>query len=187
MAKAHNADYAEKLLDRLIELDYQTVEAYYDMGSIISSMQHGKLYELLEYASMTELIEENLTYTPSTAFKYGSMFRHFRRLHYLKHEAVGLLKTFGLTHMCDVLPKMNDKIGQRAIKNRIDAIDDHQINFTLNSEELDKAHKALKKMGAMQADGNGRWLNSSEAFMHMVNNINAMNIDEEVKKLRVVK
>ena len=179
--------YAEKLLDRLVELDYQTVEAYYDMGSIISSMQHGKLYELLEYNSMTELVESELTYTASTAFKYASMYRHFRRLHYLKHEAVNLLKKFGLTHMCDVLPKMNDKIGQRAIKNRIDAIDDHQINFTLNSEELDKAHKALKKMGAMQADGNGRWLNSSEAFMHMVNNINAMDIEKEVAKLRVVK
>ena len=178
--------YAEKLLDRLIELDYQTVEAYYDMGSIISSMQHGKLYEILEYNSMTELVEEELTYTPSTAFKYGQMYRHFRRLKYLKHEAVDLLKKFGLTHMCDVLPKMNDKIGQRAIKKRIDAIDDHQINFTLTSAELDKAHAALKKMGAMKADG-GRWLNSSEAFMHMVNNINAMDIEKEAAKLRVVK
>lgn len=178
--------YAEKLLDRLIELDYQTVEAYYDMGSIISSMQHGKLYEILEYGSMTELVEEELTYTPSTAFKYGQMYRHFRRLKYLKHEAVDLLKKFGLTHMCDVLPKMNDKIGQRAIKKRIDAIDDHQINFTLTSAELDKAHAALKKMGAMKADG-GRWLNSSEAFMHMVNNINAMDIEKEAAKLRVVK
>lgn len=181
-----NIEYAEKLLDRLIELDYQTVEAYYDMGSIISSMQHGKLYELLEYKSMSELIEENLTYTPSTAFKYASMFRHFRRLHYLKHEALDLLKSFGLTRMCSVLPKMNDKIGIRAIKNRIDALDDHQINFTLNSDELTKAHEALKKMGAIQADG-GRWYNSSEAFMHMVNNINTMNIDAEVRKLRVVK
>ena len=178
--------YAEKLLDRLIELDYQTVEAYYDMGSIISSMQHGKLYEILEYNSMTELVEEELTYTPSTAFKYGQMYRHFRRLKYLKHEAVDLLKKFGLTHMCDVLPKMNDKIGQRAIKKRIDAIDDHQINFPLTSAELDKAHAALKKMGAMKADG-GRWLNSSEAFMHMVNNINAMDIEKEAAKLRVVK
>lgn len=182
-----NVEYAEKLLDRLIELDFQTVEAYYDMGSIISSMQHGKLYELLEYTSMTELVEENLTYTPSTAFKYGSMFRHFRRLHYLKHESVELLKKFGLTHMCEILPKINTKIGVRAIKNRIDAIDDHQINFTLTGEQLNKAHQALKKMGAMQADNDGRWLNSSEAFMHMVNNINAMDIEKEATKLRAVK
>jgi hypothetical protein len=176
-----NKAYAAKLLDRLRELDYQTVEAYYDMGSIISSMQHGKLYAIIGYQSMTEL-----TYTPSTAFKYGQMYRHFRRLKYLKHEAVELLKKFGLTHMCDVLPSMTDKIGQRAIKNRIDAIDDHQINFTLSSEELNKTHDALKKMGAMQSD-EGRWLNSSEAFMHMVNNINSMDIEKEATKLRVVK
>ena len=159
--------YAAKLLDRLIELDYQTVEAYYDMGSIISSMQHGKLYEILDYTSMTHLVDEELTYTPSTAFKYGQMFRHFKRLHYTKAEAVELLKNFGLTHMADVLPAMTDKIGTRAIKRRIDNLDQHQINFTLSGAQLDKAHKALIKHGAIQSE-EGRWLNSSEAFMEMV-------------------
>lgn len=172
MAANDQSKYAAQLLDKLIELDYQTVEAYYDMGSIISSMQHGKLYEQLDYNSMTELVEHELTYTPSTAFKYANMYRHFRRLHYLKHEAVELLKKFGLTHMCDVLPKMNDKIGVRAIKKRIDAIDEHQINFTLNNDQLAKAHRALRQMGAEQSDGSGRWLNSSEAFMQMVELIN---------------
>jgi hypothetical protein len=175
---------AATLLDRLIELDYQTVEAYYDMGSIISSMQHGKLYEILDYNSMTELVECELTYTPSTAFKYAGMYRHFRRLHYVKHEAVELLKEFGLTHMCDILPKMKDKIGVRAIKKRIDAIDEHQINFTLNSEQLQKTHLALKQMGAIKADG-GRWLNSSEAFMQMVELIN--HAPHATRRLTVVK
>jgi len=164
---ANNKAYAKKLLDRLVELDYQTVEAYYDMGSIISSMQHGKLYQLLEYKSMTELVVNELTYTPSTAFKYGQMYRQFRRLHYVKDESVELLKKFGLTHMSEVLPHMKDKIGIRAIKKRIDAIDDHQINFTLSGIELEKAHEALMKHGAERSD-NGRWLNSSEAFMSMV-------------------
>jgi hypothetical protein len=66
---------------------------------------------------------------------------------------------------------MNDKIGVRAIKKRIDAIDEHQINFTLNNAQLEQAHTALKQMGAQQAD-TGRWLNSSEAFMQMVELIN---------------
>ena len=179
-----NKKHATQLLDKLVELDYQTVEAYYDMGSIISSMQHGRLYEYLEYNSMTELVENELTYTPSTAFKYASMYRHFRRLHYLKHEAVELLKKFGLTHMCDILPKMNDKIGQRAIKKRIDAIDEHQINFTLTSEQLQKTHLALKQMGAEKAD-TGRWLNSSEAFMQMVELINKA--PHATRRLTVVK
>jgi hypothetical protein len=183
---ANNEKYAAQLLDKLIELDYQTVEAYYDMGSIISSMQHGKLYEHLEYTSMTELVENELTYTPSTAFKYANMYRHFRRLHYLKHEAVELLKKFGLTHMCDVLPKMNDKIGVRAIKKRIDAIDEHQINFTLNNAQLEQAHTALKQMGAQQAD-TGRWLNSSEAFMQMVELINKEYKSKPKLTLQIVK
>lgn len=167
MAKTADRNYVNKLLDRLIELDYQTVEAYYDMGSIISSIQHGGLYKVIGYNSMVELIEAELTYTPSTGFKYAKMYRHFRRLHYLKHEAIDLLKKFGLTHMCTILPNINGKISQRAIKKRIDEIDEHQINFSLTSEELEKAHKALKNHGAVMSD-EGRWINSSEAFMEMV-------------------
>ena len=162
---------ASALLDRLVELDFQTVEAYYDMGSIISSMQHGKLYEVLEYTSMGHLIEEELTYTPSTGGKYAAMFRHFRRLHYLKPEAIVLLKKFGLTHMCDILPSMTDKLGQRAIKNRLAKIDQYQINFTLDDAELSEAQRALTKMGATKSD-TGRYLNSSEAFMDMVREVN---------------
>jgi hypothetical protein len=177
--------YAKKLLDRLVELDYQTVEAYYDMGSIISSMQHGNLYELLDYNSMGELVEGELTYTPSTAGKYGAMYRHFRRLHYLKHEAIALLKMFGLTHMCDILPNVTDKLGSRAIKNRIDAIDEHQINFTLTGKQLKDCHKALASLGAEQSDA-GRYKNSSEAFMAMVDQANA-NAKDFQPPLKVVK
>ena len=161
---------AQAMLDRLIELDYQTVEAYYDMGSLISSMQHGKLHDVLNYNSMHELIEEELTFSPATGSKYAGMYRSFRRLHYLKPEALKLLKKFGLTHMCDVLPGIKDKIGSRAIKNRIDAIDQHQINFTLTGKQLDKCHKALEVLGAEMSDA-GRYKNSSEAFMLMVNQV----------------
>ena len=163
--------YASKLLGRLRELDYQTVEAYYDMGAIISSMQHGSLYLLLDYESMGELVEEELTYTKSTAFKYAKMYRRFRELKYLKHEAIELLSKFGLTHMCDILPGITNKIGQRAIKTRIDAIDEYQINFTLNSKQLADTHRALKALGAEQSD-EGRWYNSSEAFLAMVEQVN---------------
>ena len=163
--------YAGKLLDRLRELDYQTVEAYYDMGSIISSMQHGKLYEMLGYGSMGELINEELTYTPSTGGKYAGMYRHFRRLHYLKHEALVLLKEFGLTRMCEVLPTMKSKLGHRAIKNRVEAIDEHQINFSLTQAQLDDAHRALILLGATKSP-EGRWHNSSEAFLAMVEQVN---------------
>lgn len=163
--------YATKLLDRLSELDYQTVEAYYDMGSIISSMQHGKLYELLDYNSMHELIENELTYTPSTGYRYATMYRDFRRLHYLKHEAVTLLKKFGLTHMCNVIRPLNTKIGSRAIKNRIAALEEHQINFQLTTAQLAATDKALLTLGAEKSDC-GRWKNSSEAFMAMVEQVN---------------
>lgn len=174
---------AEAMLDRLIELDYQTVEAYYDMGSIISSMQHGKIWEILEYNSMTHLVEEELTFTPTTAFKYATMYRHFRRLHYLKHEAIDLLKRFGLTHMCDVLPKMKDKIGVRAIKKRIDAIDELQINFTLHGDEVDELRQALRTMGARPSENGRCWVDSSIALLRMAREINK----NQKPKLQAVK
>jgi hypothetical protein len=159
--------FARKMLDRLIELDYQTVEAYYEMGSIISSMVHGRLFEVIGYPSMASLIEEELTFSPTTGLKYSKMYRRFRQLKYSKAEAIELLREFGLTHMSAVLPDMKDKIGSRAIRNRIEALDDHQINFTLNGHDLRKVNAALKKMGGEQFD-EGRWKNSSEAFMRMV-------------------
>ena len=166
-----NRAYATKLLDRLRELDYQTVEAYYDMGSIISSIQHGKLHKILGYNTMTEMIDEELTYTPSTGLKYAKMYRRFRELKYLKHEAIELLSKFGLTHMCDVLPGFTNKIGQRAIKTRIDAIDEHQINFTVTGKQLEETRRALIALGAKQSE-DGRWHNSSEAFLGMVEQVN---------------
>ena len=168
MPNRKEQEHANALLDRLIEIDFQTVEAYYDMGSIISSMQHGKLHKVIGYNSMTELVEEELTYSPASAFKYATMYRHFRRLHYMKHEAIDLLKKFGLTHLSAILPTVNTKIGARAIKARIDNLDQHQLNFTLTKAELDKAHTALKKFGLIRQGNDGRWLHSSDAFMEMV-------------------
>ena len=165
--------YATKMLRQLKELDYQTVEAYYDMGSIISSMQHGKLYEVLDYESMSELINEELTFSSGTGHNYAHMYRGFRRLHYTKVESIDLLKEFGLTHMRKVLGDIKTKIGKRAIKTRIDAIDERQINFTVNGKELKKVHKALFKLGAEQNASNHRFQNSSPAFMAMVDQINA--------------
>lgn len=163
--------YAAKLLDTLRELDYQTVSAYYDMGNIIASIRHGKLYDALGYDTLPELVEEELSFSYASASTYAAMFNHFKRLHYNKHESVGILKDFGLTHMCQILPSMKDKLGVRAIKNRIEALDQNQINFTLTNAELDECHRALKRMGATMTDA-GRYLNSSSALMHMIRAVN---------------
>ena len=71
--------------------------------------------------------------------------------------------------MVKVLPKMDQKIGERAVKARIEKLDDHQINFTLNGEQLKQANAALEKMGAKRQTH--RWMNSSEAFMAMVEKV----------------
>ena len=163
--------YANTLLDKLIVLDDQTTGAYYDMGQILSAIQHGKLFDVLGYNSMHEMVVEELSFTPSTAHRYANTFRHLRRLHYNKAESLSLLKKCGYSHLSDVLPNMKDKIGYRAIRKRIRALNQNQINFTVTDKELTETHRALAKMGAVQSD-HGRFLNSSQAFMDMVKEVN---------------
>ena len=163
--------YANTLLDKLIVLDDQTTGAYYEMGQILSAIQQNRLFDVLGYDSMTHLVEEELSFTPSTAFRYGALFRNFRRLHYNKAESLKLLKKFGMTHLSDVLLSMKDKLGERAIRTRIKNLDQNQINFTVTDNQLSQCHQALTKMGAVRAEG-GRYLNSSQAFMDMVKEVN---------------
>ena len=163
--------YANTLLDKLIVLDDQTTGAYYEMGQIISAINHSKLYDILGYDSISHLVEEELSFTPSTAHRYASMYRNLRRLHYNKTESLALLKKCGFTHLSDVLPNMKSKMGERAIKKRINELNQNQINFTVTDKELSETHQALIKMGALRTDA-GRYMNSSQAFMDMIHEIN---------------
>jgi hypothetical protein len=163
--------YVASLLDKLIELDVTTVGAYYEMGRILHSFKQGDLHADIGYESFGHMVEEELSYSTATAHSYSALYRHFQRLHYNKAEALDLLRKFGKTHLSEVLPSLNSKIGARAIKARIDNLGHNQINFTLDNEELAEAQRALLKMGAMKSD-NGRYLNSSEAFMDMVREVN---------------
>lgn len=163
--------YVNTLLDKLIVLDDQTTGAYYEMGQILAAISHNNLFDLLGYSSMAHLVEEELSFTSTTGHRYANMFRHFRRLHYNKAESLSLLKKCGFTHLCDVLPGITSKIGERAIAARIKNLNINQINFTVTDDELAKCHQALAKMGAMRSD-RGRFINSSQAFMDMVAEVN---------------
>lgn len=162
---------AQHLLDQLIELDMQTTHAYYEMGRILHALYESRMHEVLGYTSFTHLVEEELSYSQSTAQRYRHIYSQFKRLHYTKTEALKLMQTFGMTHMADVLPGIRNKISPRAIKQHIYELDFHQINFQLTTEELAASQRALIKMGAVVTD-QGRFLNSSQAYMVMVREIN---------------
>lgn len=164
--------YAKKLLDTLIELDKRTQAAYYEMGRILYSLKQGKLYDVLGYESMSHLIEEELSFTISTAFSYSKLYSEFARLNYHKLEAVNMLEQFGMRHMTQVLPKLKTKIGVRAMKNRIEELDEKQLTIWMHSKEYNEVAKALESVGGMR-DKAGRWKNSSEAILEMARVVNA--------------
>ncbi len=163
--------YAESLLDNLIDLDHQTTGAFYEMGQILSAIRQHQLYKILGYTSFTSLIDEELSFTASTATRYASLYTNLRRLHYNKVESLKLLQKVGFTHLSAVLPNMTTKIGRRAINKRVNAIDAHQINFTVTEAELVQLQKALTRMGATVTK-TGWVTGSSQALMGMVGIVN---------------
>ena len=155
------------MLDKLIELDATSNKAYYEMGQILYAFSTQKLYEIAGYDMFSEMIEEELSFTVSTAHHYSRFYGETKRLHYTKAESLKLLKEHGLTKLSKVLVQSKDKIGTRAIKKRINSFDEYQISFTLTEEELNETHEALLVMGAKQTS-EGRYQHSSDAFMRMV-------------------
>ena len=161
-------EYARRMLDQLRDLDATVHGAYWEMGRILSALAHGKLYDLLGYESMGNLIEEELSFSSSQGFRYLHTYRHFQRLGYSKTEALDLINEFSFTHMAHYLPKAKDKVGKRAIKNAITKMlnESRQINFALNEKDLSLLIEALRVFGAEPREG--RLMHSSNALMEMV-------------------
>jgi hypothetical protein len=161
-------EYAKRLLDRLIELDRLTVGHYFEMGQIIGALEHGKLWETLGYNSIRHLIEEELSFSSGTGNRYMHCYRNSRRLGYTKTETLALLEEYGITRTNDYLAQAKQKEGVRTIAKRMDELKKRQqINFTLTNEQHAKALRVMSKLG-IERGPSGRFVNSSETFMKMV-------------------
>jgi hypothetical protein len=158
--------YATNLLDRLISLDEQVTGAFFEMGQILSAIEHSKIWDILGYESFAHLVEEEMSFTSGTAGKYYHTYRHFKRLGYNKSEALGLIKTFSFTRVAEYLSQAQTKVGTRAVGNAIKKIleNKRQINFTVNKEQYEVINRVLRQHGAKQSEG-GRWEHSTEAFV----------------------
>ena len=168
--------FVTDLLNRLKILDVKTTEAYYAMGQILHAIIQGRLFEIINYASFKAMADEELSFTDTTARKYANTYASFQRLKYSKVQALKLLRKFGYTHLSQVLPAMTISVGDRAVGNRIaNFLEEHQqINFTVTRAEHEECITALKRLGATEASsGKGRLLDSSQALMSMVRNVNA--------------
>ena len=161
-------EYAAKMLDQLRDLDATVHGAYWEMGRILSSLAHGKLYDLLGYESMGHLIEEELSFSASQGYRYLHTYRRFLQLGYSKTEALSLINEFSFSHMSRYLPTANQKVGKRAIGNAIarQIEEAKQINFQLNSRDLALLKRVLISLGAEDRDG--RLMHSSDALIALV-------------------
>jgi hypothetical protein len=161
-----NRKYAAMMLDKLVELDKQTMSAYYEMGRILAVFKNDKLFDVLGYQTWSEMVEEELSYTATSASHYVKVYQDFRRLKYNKNEAIQLINEFGYTNMRKVLPTLKQKIGKRALKNRVDTWPEHQLNFTLDDQEYEETLNVMDMYGAVHSTH--RIENSTEVFMSIV-------------------
>ena len=161
--------YASQLLDRLIELDGIASGAHYEIGRILSAIQHSKLWQTLGYESMSHLIDEELTFSSATGFTYLRCYRKLKTLQYTESESLDLLTEFGISRLSDWLSTAKQKVGKRAIANAIKAWrkEHQQINFTLSATDAGRLDEMLEKFGASKSD-NGRWQGSTDAFVDIL-------------------
>ena len=165
-----NKQYAEQLLDTLKELDRITHESYYEIGRLLYSFKNEDLYELLDYESFKKMVEEELSFSYSVACKYANLYGQFRRLKYNRTEAIDVMEKFGARNLAKVLSKTNDKLGARALRNRIEALDEYQMSFWMRGPEYDEVVKALEFCG-VEYTPSGYFANSSEALVAMARHV----------------
>ena len=164
---AKDRQYAAMMLDKLIQLDKSTQAAYYEMGRILQAFSRDQLYEILGYKSFRAMVDEELSFSYTTAQKYRITYQRFRELKYNKNEAIQLINDFGYTPMSKILPGMKDKLGKRAIRHRIEDIGEHNLNFLLHEAEYEEALTVFEEFGAVFSDL-GRMNNAAETFMEVV-------------------
>jgi hypothetical protein len=164
---AKDRKYATTMLDKLVQLDKETQTAYYEMGRILHSIRQDKLYDILGYESFAQLVKEELSYSLTTAIKYAATYQRFRGLKYNKNEAIQLINEFGFTHMAKILPTMKNKLSKRAVKKRVDDLDEFQLNFSLKGDDYTTVLGVFESHGLMYSD-NGRMMNSSEVFLDII-------------------
>lgn len=159
---------ANDLLTRLVELDRQTHGAYYDMGQLLQSFKANRLWELLGYESFPAMVEEELSFSTQTAYRYASTYRHLQRLRYSKAESLALLGEFGFTRVSEYVIHAKDKVDRETVARRMQKyVRARVINFMLDPDDYERAVKALLAEGAEFTEG-GNLKNSSSAFMRLV-------------------
>jgi hypothetical protein len=163
MKTGNTREYANKLLDQLIQFDKEVQYAQYEMGRILSAIEHGKLYDVLGYGSMSAMIEEELSISPNTASSYKTTYQHLKRLHYTQAEAKKLIDIHTFTMLARVLPHAPNKLSSRAIKQKINDLDSVTVAFSLTHAEREYLHEWLIEYGATEK--RGRMENTSGALM----------------------
>jgi len=155
-AKTH----ATKILNELKALDKSMAAMFYDMGRLLYALSD--LTDVLGYTSISALIEAELIVKPATGMKYLRTYRHFKRLHYSRKDALALIEDISFTHVAEQIPWMKQRGNSDVVQKRIDAEDKCFLTFQLSHAQRRKARKVLATYGAPR---------DSENFIRLINKL----------------
>lgn len=170
-------EYAKQLLDKLKAIDVQTNRAMYEMGQILSAIDHGKLWKELGYTSTKNLIEEELSFSYSTGNRYLNTYRHLKRLRYKKEEAIKLIHDYSYSAIAQIIAKQKQKPGKRTLVKAVKQYrqNSQAISFILCKADRERLYILLEAFGAERKNRN--WVHVSEALMAIVNEFELTDVE----------
>jgi len=162
-------EHAAQLLDRLVELDQVVNGHCYEMGQILSAIEHGRLWQVLGYQSFAHLVDEELTFSAQTGYNYMHLYRGLRRLKYSKLESLSLIRRFGMWRMLQYLRVAKSKETLKKISTTIQQIRENTrtVAFSLSKDDYAEVMSLLHQLG-LEHGPSGRAMNLSETFLQLV-------------------
>ena len=165
MIQKTSKQQAQALLDQLKELDRLVHRAYYEMGRLLFVLRDHKLWEVLGYASWSNMVEEELSCSVSTAVIYSDTYKHLKRLRYSKEESIKFIETIGLRTLHKVLPSQKEKLSITQLRHRKEKLN-RCVSFWISPDQEAFLEEVLMHYGLVIK--NNRWENASEAFFALV-------------------
>ena len=156
---------ARFMLDQLKELDRLVHRAYFEMGRLLNAFKTHELWKVLGYTSWTQMVQEELSCSISSAAKYSNVYGHLKRLKYSQKESLQMIEVLGLRSLSKLLPSMKVKISLTQMQHKKESLK-RCIAFWVSPEQEAWLEDILVDYGMVIE--NGRWEHSSEALITLI-------------------
>lgn len=157
--------YIQQAINTIRAADKAQVEAQFEIANLLAAIKEHKLYENMQYSSFDSLVVSELDFAVNAAHGYVKLYCIFTSLQYSKEAYLKLMQQFGWRRLNKALQHSPRKLGYRAIKARLQEMDDakpSQFNLLLTKEsDVKRLENLLKEHGLRTSEGRRSGLTTS--------------------------